>query len=369
MAADWRAVRAEFPALERWTHLNSATFGQLPRCAVDAAARHFAHRDELACADFLEWFDEVDRVRETVARLIGCEAGDIGFVTNASAGLAIFLNGIDWRKGDRVVTLAGEFPNNLYGAASLAGLGVEAVETTWDRIAESIDKPTRAVLLSTVNYTTGFRPPVEEIAGTLSERGVHLYVDGTQSVGALRVDLDAMQPAMLCIDGYKWLLSPNGAGFIYVPKDVRHWLRPNATGWRSDRRWRNVGDLHHGAPELAEGSERYEAGMLPFALLFAMEASVKLMLEIGVDEIERRVLQLAAMTRTVLQSAGGDVNVQGTQIVAARFPGRDVGAISAQLRERRVLVAARHGYLRVSPHFYNDESDVDRLEAALRAVL
>ena len=369
MAADWRAVRAEFPALERWTHLNSATFGQLPRCAVDAAERHFAHRDELACSDFLEWFDVVDRIRGTVARLIGCEASDVGFVGNASAGLAIFLNGIDWRCGDRVITLAGEFPNNLYGAAGLARLGVEAVETTWDRIAEFIDEPTRAVILSTVNYTTGFRPPVEEIAGTLRERGVHLYVDGTQSVGALRVDLGAMQPAMLCVDGYKWLLSPNGAGFIYVPNEVRQWLRPNATGWRSDRRWRNVGELHHGVPEPPEGAERYEAGMLPFAMLFAMEASVKLMLEIGVEEIERRVLSLAETTRTVLRSAGGDVEDQGTQIVAARFPERDVDAISARLRERRVLVAARHGYLRVSPHFYNDEEDLARLEAALREVL
>lgn len=369
MAADWRAVRAEFPALERWTHLNSATFGQLPRCAVDAAMRHFAQRDELACSDFLEWFEDVDRVRGTVARLIGCEANDVGFVANASAGLAIFLNGIDWRNGDRVVTLAGEFPNNLYGPAALARLGVEVVETTWDRLPEAIDPRTRAVVLSTVNYTTGFRPPVEEIAGTLRERGAHLYLDGTQSVGALRVDLAAMRPAMLCVDGYKWLLSPNGAGFIYVPKEVRQWLRPNATGWRSDRRWRNVGELHRGVPELPEEAERYEAGMLPFAMLFAMEASVKLMLEIGVEEIERRVLSLAEATRTVLRSVGGEVEDHGTQIVAARFPGRDVGAIGARLRQRRVLVAARHGYLRVSPHFYNDEGDLERLEAAIREVL
>ncbi len=368
MGADWRAVRAEFPALESWTHLNSATFGLLPRCAVDAAARHFAHRDELACSDFLEWFDGVDRVRGAVARLIGCEAADVGFVTNASAGLAIFLSGIDWREGDRVVTLAGEFPNNLYGAAALARLGVEAVETTWAGIVEYLNEPTRAVVLSTVNYTTGFRPPVEEIAGTLRERGVHLYLDGTQSVGALRVNVAETQPAMLCVDGYKWLLCPNGAGFVYVPKQVRQWLRPNATGWRSDRRWRDVGDLHHGVPEPPEGAERYEAGMVPFALLFAMEASVKLMLEIGVEEIEGRVLQLAAMTRAVLRAADGDVEDQGTQIVAARFPGRDVGAMAAGLRERRVLVAARHGYLRVSPHFYNDEGDLERLEAALREV-
>src|SRR5271165_5002460 len=94
---DWDAVRREFPALAHWTYLNTATFGQLPRRATDAVARHFAHRDELACSDFLTWFEEMSRVRASVAKLVCCLADDIAFVPNASSGLALFLSGIDFR--------------------------------------------------------------------------------------------------------------------------------------------------------------------------------------------------------------------------------------------------------------------------------
>ena len=113
-AVDWAAVRAEFPALAHWTYLNSATFGQLPRRGVEAVAAHFAHRDELACADFLAWFDDMDRIRGKVARLVNAAADDVCFVPTAAHGLSLVANAIDWKPGDRLVTLAEEFPNYLY---------------------------------------------------------------------------------------------------------------------------------------------------------------------------------------------------------------------------------------------------------------
>ena len=94
MAVDWKTIRSEFPALERWTYLNTATYGQLPRCSVEAAARHFSHRDELACADFLDWFDDADRIRGLIARLIHCEAGDIAFIPSAAHALSLLLSGL-----------------------------------------------------------------------------------------------------------------------------------------------------------------------------------------------------------------------------------------------------------------------------------
>ncbi len=123
MSVDWAAVRIEFPALADWTYLNTATFGQLPRRATEAVAAHFAHRDELACQDFLSWFDDAWRLREKIGRLIHCTADDIAFVPNASTALGLLLSGIDWRPGDRVVTLAHEFPNNLYAPGVLRALG------------------------------------------------------------------------------------------------------------------------------------------------------------------------------------------------------------------------------------------------------
>ncbi|MCP5109261.1 MAG: hypothetical protein GY953_00340, partial [bacterium] len=119
MEVDWSAVRSQFPALDNWTYLNTATFGQLPRRASEAIARHLRHRDETACWSFLGWFDEADRIRENVAALIHCSADDVAFTTNASSALATLMGGIDWRSGDQVVTLGDEFPNNLYAPASL----------------------------------------------------------------------------------------------------------------------------------------------------------------------------------------------------------------------------------------------------------
>jgi len=366
---DWEAVRREFPALEHWTYLNTATFGQLPRSATDAVARHFSHRDELACSDFLTWFDDADRVRAKIGRLIGCESQDIAFVPNASTALGLLLAGIDWRSGDRVLTLEHEFPNNLYAPGSLERFGVETLAAPWERFYESVNAHTRLVVLSTVNYNTGFAPPLAELSDFLRVRGILLYIDGTQSLGALRFDLRRIQPDMFAVHAYKWLLSPNGAGFFYIAPGLRERLRPNVVGWRSHSDWRNVANLHHGVPEFSSKAEKYEGGSVAFALLYAMEASLDLILEIGPETIEKRVLELANRTRTILRDLGADVTDSTSPIVAARFEHHDVSALARALKEQRVLVAARRGHLRVSPHFYNNEQDLEVFGRALRSLL
>jgi selenocysteine lyase/cysteine desulfurase len=247
--------------------------------------------------------------------------------------------------------------------------GVEFVHPPWPGFWEAVTSNTRLVVLSSVNYTSGFRAPLEDIAPRLRERGVLLYVDGTQSVGALRMDVGALEPAMMSVDAYKWMLTPNGAGFAYVRPDVREWLRPHCVGWRSDRDWRRVTSLHHGAPRFSHLAEKYEGGMLPFAMLYAMDSVVEAMLAFGTDAIERRVLQLAADLSGRLERMGGAILHRGSQIVAARFEGRDAVALARGQRERKVLVSARHGNLRVSVHLYNHEEDLDRLESALAGSL
>jgi len=366
---DWDAVRREFPALAHWTYLNTATFGQLPRRATEAVATHFAHRDELACGDFLAWYDDADRIRAKIGRLINCAPEDIAFVPNASTALGLLLAGMDWHSGDHVLTLEHEFPNNLYAPGLLERFGVETTACPWDRFYQSVNPRTRLAILSSVNYNTGFAPPLAELAEFLHARGVLLFVDGTQSVGALRFDAARVQPDMLAVHGYKWLLSPNGAGFFYIAPQLRHRLQPNVVGWRSHRDWRNVDNLHHGIPELLPSAEKYEGGSVSFALLYAMEASLDLMLETGPEVIEQRVLDLAAKTREMLRQLGATVADGSTPIVAARFEKHGVSALARALKEQRVLVAARRGHLRVSPHLYNNEQDLEIFERALRALL
>ena len=358
---NWEKTRTEFPALTRWTYLNTATYGQMPRRAMEAMTRHSQRRDELASTDFLDWYADADRMRASIARLIHAEPEDIAFVPNTAAALATILTGLAIERGHNIVTLDDEFPNYLYMAA--------ARKVSWERFYDSVDHRTRLVAFSEVNYATGFRPPLAEISRFLGARSVPLLVDGSQSVGALTFDVRKTPVDVLAVHGYKWLMSPTGAGFMYVSPAFRKKLPPNIIGWRSHHDWRNVDRLHGGAPEFKDAAEKYEGGGLPFHLLYAMEASVEWMLEIGPETIEQRVLELAGSARTMLRGLGAQVEDTGSQIVIAEFSGKDASLMRRVLHEQNVVIAARHGRLRVSPHFYNDEEDLKRLETALKALL
>ena len=152
---------------------------------------------------------------------------------------------------------------------------------------------------------------------------------------------------------------------MYVRPSLREQLQPNVVGWRSHKDWRRVDSLHHGAPEFVASAEKYEGGMLNFPSLYGMAASLKLMLELGPERIEARVLELASRCANVLEQAGGEIEHRGSSILTARFPSRDASQLARSLKEHRISVSARHGRLRVSTHFYNNEQDLARLGEAL----
>jgi cysteine desulfurase/selenocysteine lyase len=358
---DFSSVRSQFPSLEHWTYLNTATYGQMPLAASEAVMRHFTHRDELACTDFLSWFDDMDHIRALCARLVNCRADDIAFVTSASNGLAWLTQGIEWKPGDEILTLDPEFPNQLYQVALEQRFGIRYRAVRWPEFYNAINDRTRLVVLSTVNYATGFRPPAEEIGAFLKARNIMFYSDGTQSLGALEYDVQKVQPSMFCVNAYKWMLSPNGAGFVYISPELRALMHPTVVGWRTDKGWRSPNSLNHGAPVLSGDAQGYEGGMLDFPALYAMGAVIEMMLELGPAAIESRVLALADTVRDNLQSLGAEVNTDRTPIVTARLSGQDPAEIAAALKDDGIIVSARQGRLRVSPHFYNDSDDLDKL--------
>jgi selenocysteine lyase/cysteine desulfurase len=342
----------------------------LPRAAADAVISHLTHRDETASTRFLSWFDDMDLIRAAVARLVNGDASDIAFVQSASAGLSYLIQGLKWTAGDEILTLKGEFPNQMYQSAAVKRFGATHRAVSWPDFYAAVCERTRVVLLSIVNYATGFVPPLEDISRFLRERGVLLYVDGTQSVGALRFDVKKVLPAMLCVDAYKWMMSPNGAGFVYVDAELRQQLAPTVVGWRSDAGWRKVGSLNHGEPVFGGTAEKFEGGMIPFPSLYAMGAVVDLLLDTGLEGIERRVLELAAKTRVMLAAFGAEVNSDAAPIVTARLADWDAAALTERLKAQKIVVSARHGRVRVSPHFYNNEDDIETLRTALsQAVL
>jgi cysteine desulfurase/selenocysteine lyase len=367
---NWAAIRAEFPSLQGRTFLNTATFGQLPRASKAAALAHFERRDRTAAVGFLEWFDDLNGMRALIARLIHCSTGDIAFVPNAGYALSLAVSSVDWKPGDEMLTLHSEFPNQLYGHT---GVNARGVECEWAEFEAHVSERTRMVALSTVNYTTGLRLDLGRLAKDLRKRGIVLYLDGTQSAGALAFDCAAIAPDFFAVDAYKWMISPNGAAFVYVNPQMRKRLPPNVLGWRSDKDWRNVTSLHHGAPRFGETAEKYEPGMLPFACLYGMEASLRLIEEIGIPRIEERVLTLAGLLRSELAGIGAEFyrpkgECLPSQIVTASLPGMDSAQLARKLAERNINISARREYLRISPHFYNNEEDVALLLAAIRKI-
>ena len=265
--------------------------------------------------------------------------------------------GLPWQSGDEVLTLDDEFPNQLYVSAVLARFGARLRTVAWSGFYQAVNERTRLVVLSTVNYATGFRPPLEEVSRFLRERGVLLYVDGSQSVGALQFDIELVRPSVLCVDAYKWMLSAEWR-WISVCRSGTAGAAAGDAWWAGGAI--GIGDrstaLNHGEPVFAQAAEKYEGGMLPFPSIYGMGAVIDLMLQVGPAAIEARVLELAGKARAMLCGLGAEVNADESQIVTAILPGREAGELARSLRERRILVSARHGRLRVSPHFYNDES-------------
>ncbi len=367
--ANWAEIRSRFPALAGRTYLNTATIGQMPESATGAVIAHLERRRERAGTDLPEWLSEMDGVRAKVAQLVSATPEDIGFVPSTSHALAILLNGIAWKPGDRVLTFENEFPNNTYAPALLKGQGVEFLEAPFAEVDRHLNERVRLVIVTAMNYVTGFRAPLAELRAKLDRFGSLLYVDATQGCGALHLDMERLQPDVLGVHGYKWMLSPTGAGFVYVRPQARAWLQPNVVGWRSHHRWQDFDNLHHGEPEFSTAAERYEGCMLAVPLLCAMEKSVELMLEIGPAQIEARVLELAELAGHKVEALGGTVAHGGTAILACRFEGREASALSRALGARGVVTSARHGYLRVSLHFYNNEEDVEVFAAELKGLL
>lgn len=359
----WTEVRAQFPSLRKWTYLNTATYGLVPLRSRRAVEAHFDRRDELACQDFLSWFDDLAVIRADIGKLIGATGDDIAFVGNAATPLSYFLGSMDWRAGDKIATLENEFPNQYAYAGHLAERGVELVELT--DLSLPLPRGTKAVIASSVSYTSGKRADLPRLRQLADAAGALFYVDATQSLGALQLDIQTVRPDLLAVDAYKWMLSPNGAGFFYISPAFRKKLTPPVIGWRSDHDWRNVAALHNGAPRFPETAEKYEGGMVDFPSIYAMGESVKLMLELGPAAVESRILELTGYLTDRIAARGGDILYPDSNILSIGFEGRDIHAIAAGLRAEKVLVSTRLSRLRISCHFYNNEQDIDALVRAL----
>lgn len=359
--------RQEFPVVNNCIFLNNAGVCPLSRRVQTAMSEYLQEATELGPLAAQGWYARVEETRRDLASLVKAKPEEIGFVKNTSHGLGIFAAGLDWRAGDNVATVQGEFPANVYPWLNLRRLGVEtrAVERNHGRIlledlAAAMDRRTRAVAISWVQFTNGFRANLPRLAELCREKQVLLVVDGVQGVGALDIDVTAWGVDFLSADGHKWLLAPEGQGFIYCSSRLLEQLQPAIVGWGSVQ---NPYDFEKIDFRLAETARRFEEGTWNVVGILGLGAAVKMLLEAGVPRIEERVLGLAWHLADLLKGKGYEIlsplgEGERSGILTFRSEKRASPGLAETLRQGKVVCALRGGGVRFSPHYYNTEEEI-----------
>lgn len=365
--------RQQFPVTERWLYLNHAAVAPVSEAVRHAMGRLLRDVADNGIAHIDEWYELYAGARRSLSRLLGGRAANVAFLKNTTDGLIAVALGIDWRPGDTVVVARGEFPANVYPWLNLAsqGVGIRWVEREGrlrvEDFASAVDASTRLLTVSSVEFFTGFRNDLAALGRLCRERDILFVVDGIQSLGALCIDVEALGIDCLAADGHKWLMGPEGCAVFYVSPRALQRLRVAALGWASVRTARDFLDYD---PTLQEDARRFETGTQNTVGIAGLKAAVDLLLDIGMETVEQRVLGLAARLTE-------DLAARGFRLLSSRKPGEASGIVTfasdrhptaelaARLQAVSVQLTERGDTIRLSPHFYNTDAEIDTALAAL----
>ena len=370
---DIEKIRKEFPVTEHRLFMDHARVAPLPR-PVQAAITAFAEEAcEQGTAHYPEWLKEIEIVRARFAKLINADASEVAFVKNTSEGLSIVANGIDWKEGDNVVVPDIEFPANVYPWMNLKSRGVEvrfvkAVRgrVPFEQITAQVNSRTRVLSISSVEFNSGFRNDLKRIGEFCKEKSIYFCVDAIQSLGVIPMDVKEFNIDFLAADGHKWMLSVEGLGGFYISKRVLNDIRPTVVGWNSMIDSDNYGDYDF---TLKPDATRFEEGSLNTLGIYAFGAALALLEEEGIEHIEQRVLHLGDCILEYLRHGKFKIlssTEPGERSGSVCFAGdMDYKKLEPFLRERNVIVSVRDNFVRLSPHFYNTEDEIERFFALL----
>lgn len=362
------ATRDLFPVTRNLVYFNHASVGPLSLRASDAMERHTRDQRDYGALHWRDWYAEHDAVRVSAARLLGATPQEIAIVKNTSEGLSFVAQGMRWHERDNVVTTALEFPSNWTPWKRLERRGVEcrvADLPTIEHIEPLIDKRTRLVTVSSVAFHNGFTADLQAIGELCASRHVLFCVDAIQSLGVLPLDVRAAKIDFLAADGHKWMCGPEGAGIFYVAAERIDELEVIENGWTNIERHGKFIDC---GIEYLPDSRRFEAGSLNTNGIYGLRAALEVLHEIGIEQVRDRAMQVAVQLADGLQSIGWTAPLFGSPIVGAtpQASNNSVRWYHRKLEEQGVVTAPREGLLRFSPHFYNDESDVEQCVRILR---
>jgi len=366
-------LQGEFRLDPSLIYLNHAAVAPWPQRTAEAVQAFAEQNAVRGAADYPDWLQTERELRGRLQRLLNAPTrDDIALVKNTSEGLSLIAYGLPWQAGDNVVSTNQEFPSNRIVWESLAGQGVElrAAEIGGDdpegAIIACLDAHTRLLSVSSVEYGTGLRLDLVRLGEACRERGILFCVDAIQSLGAIRFDAESCHADFVVADGHKWMLGPEGLALFYSRPQAREKLRLSQFGWHMVE---HAGDFDRCDWQPASSARRFEPGSPNMLGIVAMNASLSLLEEAGMDEVERRVLERSGLLMRLL------ADTPGVCLLTPGEPGRHAGivtfrfddvddrqhaAIYRQLMARGVICAHRAGGIRFSPHFHTAEAQLQQ---------
>ena len=369
-------LRSLFPITQRAIYFNHAAVSPPPITSIQAVEAQLRDVHENGSANFRSWLAVKEQARELLAGLLGARPEQVAFMRNTSDSLSTVANGIAWQPGDNIVTFNREFPSNIYPWLRLRdafGVEVRMCEEREGRIDVSeleglIDHKTRLVAISHVQYASGFRVDLERLGRAARRHDSLFVVDTIQALGVVPTDVEAELIDVAAGASHKWLLAPEGVGYLYLSDRARERIQPTLVGWISVP---NPDDYLNFEQGWNRGTLAWETGTGPAALLHGFKASLELLSRFGVQKIANYLGQL---TDYLCERLGG----KRYEVVSSRAPGeksqivciRHLDGLSAmslyhQLNTRNIVTAPRSDRLRIAPHFYNTAAEVDQFVQAL----
>jgi cysteine desulfurase/selenocysteine lyase len=364
------------PAAKTWAYLDHAAVAPLPQSTLEVLSEWAKDATVNGRVNWPRWQKRIEEGRALAAAMLGAQVEEVALVRNTTEGITLVAEGFPWREGDNVVLPACEFPSNRFPWMNLARRGVEARlvpapngRVELDALAKACDHRTRIIAVSWVDYATGWRNDPAALAQLGHERGALLFLDAIQALGVFPLDVKAAGVDFLAADGHKWLLGPEGAGLFYLRREHLDLLHPIGVGWHSAA---NAGDFTEPEMRLKDTAARFEGGTYPVATFVGLAESLRLLREFSEAAKAQRILEITDAACEKVRTAGAvivsDRNPsRASGIVSFDLPGKDPQQVRAACRKDNVIVACRAGHLRVSPHVYTNEEDLERLVAALGA--
>jgi selenocysteine lyase/cysteine desulfurase len=369
---NWTAWRAEFPILSRKTYLNSCSLGALSHRALDAVARFHGDWHEHGAAAWYEiWADRLTELRTRVSLMWSALRQDIALCASTSAALATLASAFDYTRRRRVLVAELDFPTVAY--QWMQRPGVEVVRIPSDdgasidpvRMAAAIDDRTAIVAISHVYFTTGAIQATQPIAEAARRHGAFFLIDAYQSAGQVPVDVYQLGADGLVAGPLKWLLGGPGLAYLYVREEWWRRLTPTTTGWFAARD-QFAFDIGHFA--FKEDARRFELGTPALPTVHSALGGQSIIDDIGVPNIRARNSELTEYLLERLREHGfrirGAVTPRWRSALVMVRHADPAGAV-ARLAAEGIIVDARPGYVRVSPHFYNTREELDSFVDAL----